>query len=49
MIGEDVKIGIEKFNRTNFGYWRIQIDDYLYGKSLHLPLEKKSKSMDDTD
>ena len=30
--------GIEKFDGTNFGYWRVQIEDYLYGKKLHLPL-----------
>ena len=30
--------GIEKFNGTNFGFWRMQIEDYLYGKKLHLPL-----------
>ena len=30
--------GIEKFNGTDFGFWRMQIEDYLYGKKLHLPL-----------
>ena len=30
--------GIEKFNGTNFGFWRMQIEDYLYGRKLHLPL-----------
>ena len=30
--------GIEKFNGTNFGFWRMQIEDYLYGKKLHLLL-----------
>ena len=30
--------GIEKFDGTNFGFWRMQIKDYLYGKKLHLPL-----------
>ena len=29
---------IEKFDGTNFGFWRMQINDYLYGKKLHLPL-----------
>ena len=39
MSGEEVKgSGIEKFDRTNFGYWRMQIEDYLYGKKLHLSL-----------
>ena len=30
--------GIEKFNGTDFGFWRMKIDDYLYGKKLHLSL-----------
>ena len=30
--------GIEKFDDTNFGFWRMQIEDYLYGRKLHLPL-----------
>ena len=29
---------IEKFDGTNFAYWRMQIEDYLYRKQLHLPL-----------
>ena len=29
---------IEKFEGTNFGFWRMQIEDYLYGKKLHLSL-----------
>jgi len=41
--------GIEKFNGTNFGFWRMQIEDYLYGKKLHLPLlrEKPTTMKDD--
>ena len=30
--------GIEKFDGTDFGFWRMQIEDYLYGKKLHLLL-----------
>ena len=30
--------GIKKFDDTDFGFWRMQIEDYLYGKKLHLPL-----------
>jgi len=30
--------GIEKFDGTDFRFWRMQIEDYLYGKKLHLPL-----------
>ena len=39
MVGEAGKaFGIEKFDGTDFGFWRMQIEDYLYGKKLHLPL-----------
>ena len=31
-------LGIEKFDGTDFGYWKMQIEDYLYGKKLHLSL-----------
>ena len=38
--------GIEKFDGTNFAYWRMQIEDYLCGRKLHLPLlGTKSESM----
>ena len=30
--------GIERFHGTDFTYWRMQIEDYLYGRKLHLPL-----------
>ena len=30
--------GVENFDGTDFTYWRIQIEDYLYGRQLHLPL-----------
>ena len=30
--------GIEKFDGTDFTYCRMQIEDYLYGRKLHLPL-----------
>jgi hypothetical protein len=38
MAGEEGKIGIEKFNDTDFGYWKVHIEDILYGKDLHQPL-----------
>ena len=42
--------GIKKFDGTNFGYWRMQIEDYLYGKKLHLPLlGKKPDTMKDEE
>lgn len=35
---EGKKLGIGTFDSTNFGFWRMQIKDYLYEKKLHLPL-----------
>ena len=29
---------IEKFDGTDFAYWRMQIENYLYGRQVHLPL-----------
>ena len=29
-IMESSKIGIEKFDGSNFGFWKMQIEDYLY-------------------
>ena len=29
------KIGIEKFDESDFSFWKIQIEDYLYQKDLH--------------
>ena len=41
---------IEKIDGTNFGFWRMQIEDYLYGKKLHLPLlREKSAIMKDDE
>ena len=35
---ESSKIGIEKFDGSDFSFWKIQIEDYLYQKDLHEPL-----------
>ena len=32
------KIGIEKFDGSDFSFWKMQIEDYLYQKDLHEPL-----------
>ena len=41
---------IEKFDEIDFAYWRMQIEDYLYGKKLHLLLlETKPETMKDED
>ena len=39
MAGEAGKAsGIEKFDGTDFAYWRMQMEYYLYRRKLHLPL-----------
>ena len=35
------KIKIDRFEGHNFGFWKMQIEDYLYLKKLHLPLSEK--------
>ncbi|VFQ62075.1 unnamed protein product [Cuscuta campestris] len=35
---EKSKVGIEKFDGSDFGFWKMQIEDYLYQKDLHEPL-----------
>ena len=47
---EDEGLGIEKFDGTDFAYWRMQIEDYFYGKKLHMPfLGMKLEIMKDED
>ena len=51
MTGKEGKaLGIEKFDGIDFGYRRMQIEDYLYGKKLNLPLlGKKPDTMKDEE
>ena len=50
MADEIKATGIEKFDGTDFGYWKMQIEDYLYGKKLHLPLlVSKPENMQEED
>ena len=51
MSGEEGKgSGIEKFDGTDFAYWRMHIEYYIYGKKLHLPLlGTKPETMKDED
>jgi acyl-activating enzyme 14 len=50
MADEIKAAGIEKFDGTDFGYWKMQIEDYLYGKKLHLPLlGSKPENMQEED
>ena len=40
------KLGIEKFDESDFSFWKIQIKDYLYQKDLHEPFTRvKPESM----
>ena len=32
------KIGTKKFDGSDFGFWKMQIEDYLYQKDIHEPL-----------
>ena len=50
-MADEIKVvGIEKFDGTDFGYWKMQIEDYLYGKKLHLPLlGSKQKNIQEED
>ena len=51
MAGDEGKASrIEKFDGTDFGYWKMQIEDYLYGKKLHLPLlGRKPNNMEEEE
>ena len=40
---------IEKFNGTNFRFWYMQMEDYLYQKDLYLPLDEKLQTMKDEE
>ena len=49
-MAEEGKTKIEKFNRENFSFWKIQIEDYLFQKYLYQPLEgKKSEDIKDAN
>jgi len=48
MAADEGKMKIEKFDGADFGFWKMQIEDYLYQKKPHQPLtEKKPDSMKD--
>uniref|UniRef100_A0A803LL22 Retrovirus-related Pol polyprotein from transposon TNT 1-94-like beta-barrel domain-containing protein n=1 Tax=Chenopodium quinoa TaxID=63459 RepID=A0A803LL22_CHEQI len=42
---EEGKLRIEKFDGKDFGFWKMQIEDYLYQKNLYLPLTSKPSGM----
>ena len=50
MAADEGKGKIEKFDGADFGFWKMQIEDYLYQKKLHQPLtEKKPESRKDDE
>ncbi|CAM8906695.1 unnamed protein product [Rhodiola kirilowii] len=40
-------LGIKKFDGSDFLYYKMQIEDYLFSKKLYLPLEAKPEDMND--
>ena len=49
-MAEEDKVRIEKFDGTDFGFWKMQIEDYLYQKKLREPLSgKKPEKMEQAD
>ena len=38
MVADEGKVKIEKFDGADFGFWKMQIEDYLYQKKLYQPL-----------
>lgn len=50
MAADEGKIKLEKFDGADFGFWKMQIEDYLYQKKLYEPLsETKPEGMKDED
>ncbi|KAK4481406.1 hypothetical protein RD792_012296 [Penstemon davidsonii] len=50
MAADEGKMKLEKFDGADFGFWKMQIEDYLYQKNLFLPLqEEKPESMKDDE
>ena len=46
MAADEGKVRIEKFDGADFGFWKIQLKDYLYQKGLQQPLSEKPKTME---
>ncbi|KAI5312404.1 hypothetical protein L3X38_041577 [Prunus dulcis] len=50
MVADEGKVKIELFDGADFGFWKMQIEDYLYQKKLYQPLsENKPEGMNDED
>ncbi|KAL6498549.1 hypothetical protein OROHE_026490 [Orobanche hederae] len=49
-MADNGKVKIDKFEGHDFGFWRMQIEDYLYQKGLHEPLTgQKPEKMAEAD
>ncbi|KAL6541995.1 hypothetical protein OROGR_011481 [Orobanche gracilis] len=50
MAADEGKVKIEKFDGADFGFWKMQMEDYLYQKGMHEPLtDKKPESIKEED
>ncbi|XP_052190130.1 retrovirus-related Pol polyprotein from transposon TNT 1-94 [Diospyros lotus] len=49
MASEKDSYKIEKFDGSNFRFWKMQMEDYLYQKDLYLPLDMKLQNMKDEE
>ncbi|KAE8698855.1 hypothetical protein F3Y22_tig00110597pilonHSYRG00962 [Hibiscus syriacus] len=50
MAADEGKVKIEKFDGADFGFWKMQIEDFLYQKNLYQPLSgKQPEGMKDED
>jgi len=50
MATKEGKVKIEKFDGVDFGFWKMQIKDYLYQKKLYQPFSgNQLKGMKDED
>ena len=38
MVVKEGKVKIDRFDGSDFGFWKMQIEDYLYQNKMHLPL-----------
>jgi len=44
-MADEGNIRVERFNGTNFEFWKMQIGDYPYQKNLNLPLSQKVQKL----
>ncbi|KAL2237238.1 UNVERIFIED_CONTAM: Retrovirus-related Pol polyprotein from transposon TNT 1-94 [Sesamum indicum] len=43
------KVPVERFNGSDFGFWRMQMEAYLYGKDVYEPLAEKPEKTSDEE